>query len=84
MELFLYDLFVWFNFIGFCIALIDKCMEGDITTFLWVSIFAFGGCGSALGCYMVRHHTRSGLAVTALVVGIIQLIGVKFLIGQIC
>ena len=84
MELFLYDLFVFFNFIGFCVALIDKCLEGEITAFLWVSLIAFGGCGSAIGCFLFRHHTRSGLAATALVLGVVQVIGVKFLISRIC
>jgi len=83
MELFLYDLFIWFNFIGFCIALVDKCMEGEITTFLWVSMIAFGGCGSAIGCFLFRHHTRSGVATVALILGVVQAIGVTFLLNSI-
>lgn len=84
MELFLYDLFVWFNFIAFIVAIVDKIMEGDLATWFWITVIAFGGCGSAIACFMIRHRTRSGGAGAALVIGILQLIGVKMLINWLC
>ena len=78
MELFLYDLFIWFNFIGFCIAIADKCMAGEITHIMWISIIAFGGCGSAIACFLFRHHTRSGIATVSMIIGVVQVIAVKF------
>lgn len=72
MALFLYDVFITLNFIAFWVTVADKAMEGDLELFFWISI-AFGGCGAALACFLVRHHTRSGLAWVALVVGAIQL-----------
>ena len=84
MELFLYDLFIWFNFTGFCIAIADKCMAGEITNIMWISIIAFGGCGSAIACFLFRHHTRSGIATVSMIIGVVQVIAVKFLVNWIC
>lgn len=82
MELFLYDLFIWFNFIAFCVAIADKIMEGSLSTWFWVTAIAFGGCGSAIACFLIRHRTRSGGASVALVLGIVQLIGSQLLLNH--
>ena len=73
MQLFLYDLFIFLNFAAFCIAAADKHMAGRLRVPFWVSVFAFGGCGSALACFLVRHRTKSGGASLALVLGAAQL-----------
>lgn len=82
MYLFLYDLFVWFNFVAFCVAIADKLMEGALSNWFYITLFAFGGCGSAIACFLIRHRTRSGGAALALIVGVVQLIAVKFLLNH--
>ena len=81
MELFLYDVFITLNFIAFFVAVVDKCMCGSLSWLFWTVTFAFGGCGSGLACLIVRHHTRSGGAFAAIVLGIVQLFLLRWLRG---
>ena len=72
MGLFLYDLFIFLNFVAFCIAVLDKDRFGKMRKAFWISVLAFGGCGSGLACMLVRHRTKSGEAFAACVIGVVQ------------
>ena len=81
MALFLYDLFVFLNFVAFCIAIADKNTAGRLRRLFWISTAAFGGCGSALACFLVRHRTKNGEAYVAVVLGAIQVVLLWWLSG---
>ena len=81
MGLFLFDLVVFLNFTAFCIAVADKSRSGRLRRAFWISAIAFGGAGSALACFLVRHRTRNGEAYAAAVLGALQLALVWWLSG---
>lgn len=79
MELFLYDLFVFLNFVAFCVAVADKNQSGRLKKLFTLSALVFGGCGSAIACWLLRHRTRSGGAFWVTIAGIVQLLGFLWL-----
>ena len=59
--LFFLDLVITMNIAAFVVALIDKARAGKLKRLFWFVTAFWGGIGSAAGCLLARHRTKSSI-----------------------